>query len=153
MTGSGTPGVVGFAAVTDFNLTLAANTTTASTTFTLTPVDDLVDEADETITIGSSSALVTQPATLTLTDDDATPTITLSVSPTSVGEGEGSTAITVTGSVSGGTAFGAAQSVDLTVAGSGNSGVVGFSPVTGRDSIRCGRGYQRHDLVHADTDR
>ena len=41
----------------------------------------------KTITIGSSSAFVTQSATLTLTDDDATPTITLSVSPTSVSEG------------------------------------------------------------------
>ena len=131
VTGSGALGAVDFASVADFNLTLAANTTTASTTFTLTPTDDQVDEADETITIGSSSTLVVQSATVTLVDNDITPGITLSASPTTIVEGDGPTTVTVTGRVTGGTTFGAAQSAALTVAGSGNASVVGFTPVTG----------------------
>ena len=131
VTGSGTAGVVGFAAVPDFNLTLPAGATTASATFTLTPSDDQVDQSDETITIKSSSPLVTQSASLTLTDDDATPGITLSADPTTVSEGDGATTVTVTGTVTGGTTFGTAQSIPLTVSGTGSSDVVGFTPVTG----------------------
>ena len=131
VTGSGTDGAVDFAAVSDFNLTLAANATSGTATFTLTPTDDKVDESDETVTVSSTHASVTQSATITLTDDDATPSITLSVSPSSVSEGGGGTVVTVTGAVTGGTTFGAAQSLALSVTGSGNASVVGFSPVTG----------------------
>ena len=131
VTGSGTAGVVGFTAVPDFNLTLPAGATTASATFTLTPSDDQIDQSDETITITSSSPLVTQSASVTLTDDDATPSITLSADPTTVSEGDGATTVTVTGTVTGGTTFGTAQSIPLTVSGTGSSDVVGFTPVTG----------------------
>ena len=132
VTGSGTEGATDFIAVADFNLTLPANEQEITGTFTLTPIDDLVDETTETITIRSTNALVTQPATLTLTDDDAAPTgFTLSVHPTSVDEGDGNTTITLTGTVTGGTTYHAAQLLDIKVEGSGNTGVVGFTPVTG----------------------
>ena len=128
---SGVTEAVDFADVADFDITLPASSASVLASFTLTPTDDLVDEANEKITISSTSSQVSGPATLTLQDDDATPDITLSVRPMSIQEGDGSATITVRGTVTGGTTFGAAQSVDLTVTGSGNSGVVGFTPVTG----------------------
>ena len=130
--GSGTPGSVGFTPVSGLLLPIAPETTTGSLTFTLTPTDNQADELDETITIGSTSSLVIQPATLLLTDNDEAPTgITLSVNPALVNEADGDTIITVTGTVTGSTTFGIAQSIDLTIAGSGAAGVVGFTPVTG----------------------
>ena len=131
VTGSGTPGKVEFADVPDFSLTIPMGETSASTTFTLTPTDDQLDQSDEWITISNSSSHVTQSATLTLIDDDATPSILLSVHPTTIAEGDGATSVTVTGAVTGGTMFGTAQAIPLTVAGSGTNGVVGFTPVTG----------------------
>ena len=132
VTGSGVGSAVDFSDVTGFALTMPANTTSSSTTFTLTPTDDQVDETDETITIGTSSALVIQSATVTLTDNDDAPAgITLSVTPTLVVEDDGDTPITVTATVTGGTTYGTAQSLNLTVAGSGTPNAVGFTPVTG----------------------
>ena len=132
VSGSGAVEAVDFAAVPGFDLSLVANETTANGTFTLTPTDNLIDEVDEAVTISSSHALVTQSATITLTDDDDPPTgISLSVYPVSVSERDGDTTITVTGTVTGGTTYGAAQSLDLKVEGSGTTGVVGFAPVSG----------------------
>ena len=95
---------------------------------------DVVDETDETVTIGSSSALVTGSVTLSLTDNDAAPTgITLSASPTAVDEGDGATTITVTTAVAGGTTYAVAKSLPMTVTGSGNADAVDFSPVSDFD--------------------
>ncbi len=54
-----------FAAVAPVTLTIAAGQATATASFTLTPVDDAVDEADETLVVSGVTA-----ATLTLGDDD-----------------------------------------------------------------------------------
>ena len=130
--GSGVEGAVGFAPVANFDLTFPADTLVYSATFTLLPTDNTADETDETITISSSHALVTQSATIMLTDDDDAPSgISLSVYPMSVNEGDGDTTITVTGTVNGGTTYGAAQSLDLKVEGSGMTGVVDFAPISG----------------------
>ena len=130
--GSGVDGAVGFAPVAAFDLTFPADTLVYSATFTLLPTDNTADESDETITIGSSHALVTQSATVMLIDDDDAPSgISLSVFPMSVYEADGDTTITVTGTVNGGTTYGAAQSLDLKVEGSGMTGVVDFAPVSG----------------------
>ena len=60
-----------FAAVTDFMLTIAANATSGAATFTLTPVNDDVDETDETVTVdGTVSGLTVNAATLMIEDDD-----------------------------------------------------------------------------------
>ena len=130
--GSGIEEAVDFADVSEFDLTLEVNQTAGDATFTLTPTDDLVDELDETITVSSTSTLVFGSATILLTDDDDAPSgISLSVHPMSVNERDGDTTITVTGTPTGGTAYGVAQSLDLKVEGSGMTGVVGFSPVSG----------------------
>ena len=128
--GSGTVSAVDFAAVSPFTIDIAAGSASGSTTFSLTPTDDVVDETDETITISSSSALVSQNATITVTDNDAAPAgVTLTVSPMTVGEGDGSTNITLTGTVSGNTTYGAAQTLPIQVSGSGNSRAVDFTAV------------------------
>ena len=88
-----------YAAVSSFDITLAANATSATGTFTLTPTQDTVAEGDETIAVAGqvegSTAKLTG-TTLTLTDDDAAPDVTLSVSPSSVTENGGAKTVTVT---------------------------------------------------------
>ena len=85
--GSGTTTAVDFAAVTDFDIEIAAGAASNTGTFTLTPTDDTTDETDETITVsGASGSLTVNPATITLTDDDGAPT--LSIDSPSVAEGD-----------------------------------------------------------------
>ncbi len=129
--GSGTASAVDFAAVSDFNITIAAGTASKSETFTLSPTDDSVDETDETITVsGTSSGLTINSDTITLSDDDDTPSITLSVSDSSVAEDDGATTITVTATVDGTTRFGVDKTVSVSVAGSGTAAAVDFAAVS-----------------------
>ena len=48
-----------------------------TTTFTLTPVDDDIDEPNETVTVSGTASLSdgVEPATLTITDNDSPPTL------------------------------------------------------------------------------
>ena len=67
-----------FAAVQDFPLTIAANTKSGSATFTLTPVNDDIDEPNETVTVSGTAAALADgviAATLTITDNDNPPTL------------------------------------------------------------------------------
>ena len=62
-----------YAAVAPVTLTIAAGQTTGTASFTVTPVDDAVDEADETLAVSGVTAAPELPvtaATLTLGDDD-----------------------------------------------------------------------------------
>ena len=132
--GTGTATAVDFAAVTDFDITIAAGAASKTGTFTLTPTNDAVDETDETVTVsGSSGGLTVNSATITLTDDDATPSITLTVNDNGVGEGDGATTITVTATVDGTTRFAAATTVTVSVAGSGTASAVDFGAVSDFD--------------------
>ena len=133
--GSGTATAVDFAAVTDFNITIAAGEASKTGTFTLTPTDDAVDETNETITVGGTlSGLTVNPDTISLTDDDAAPTaITLTVDDSSVGEGDGATTITVKATVDGSTRFATAKTVRVSVAGSGAATAVDFAAVAAFD--------------------
>ena len=127
--GSGITGAVDFLPVQDFNISLLAGTNSETATFTLTPIDDSEDETDETITVGSPSALVTNSATIVIVDDDATPGILLSATPSSVREDDGPTEITVTATVDGATTFGSPQILPINVSGSGVPAAVDFAPV------------------------
>ena len=133
--GSGTASAVDFAAVTDFDITIAAEAASKTGTFTLTPTNDVVDETNETITVsGESGSLTVNSATITLTDDDDAPTaITLTVNDNSVAEGDGATSITVTATVDGTTRFAAATTVTVSVGGSGTASAVDFAAVTDFD--------------------
>ena len=129
--GSGTASAVDFAAVSDFDITIAAGTASKSETFTLSPTDDSVDETDETITVsGASTGLTINSDTITLSDDDDTPSITLSVSDSSVAEDDGATTITVTATVDGTTRFVDDTTVEASVAGSGTAAAVDFAAVS-----------------------
>ena len=106
-------------------ITLSRGDTRATTTFTLTPADDTIDEASQerlTITgvLTGSTIIPVNPATIFVVDDDAAPTgITLSTSPPSVTEGNSdqTEAVTITATVAGGTQFADARTVAVTVAG------------------------------------
>ena len=85
----GTALAADFAAVPELTLTIAAGAVQASASFTLKPVDDEVDEADETLTVGGTAAgsgLTVAGAALTITDDDARG---VTVSPTALPIDEG----------------------------------------------------------------
>ena len=129
--GSGTASAVDFAAVSDFDITIAAGAASGSETFTLSPTDDSVDETDETITVsGTSTNLTVNQDTITLSDDDDTPSITLTVDDSSVAEDDGATTITVTATVDGATQFVDDTTVEVSVAGSGTAAAVDFAAVS-----------------------
>ena len=82
-----------FTAVDDVTVTIAAGEASGTGTFTLAPVDDAVDEADETVTVSATttSGLTVRPTaglTVTITDDD---TRGVSVSQTALTVREGGT--------------------------------------------------------------
>ena len=61
-----------YAAVSNFNITIAAGAASHTGSFTVTPVDDDLDESDETIDVtGTLTDITITPATVTLTDTDA----------------------------------------------------------------------------------
>ena len=95
--GSGEAGVVGFAPVAPFTLTIPAGHTSAAAVITVAPEDNYTDEIDETVTVAGTAALTVAPATLTLVDDDATSTkLHWTISPLEIPEGAGPTEVTVT---------------------------------------------------------
>ncbi len=130
VSGSGLPGVVGFAPVAPFTLTIPARRSHAAAVFTLTPQDDNTDEADETVTVsGAATGLQVDTATLVLSDNDQTSTgLRVQLSQQTVSEGAGSATIPVMVALNG-----AARSVDtevtMTVSGSGSDGEVGFAAI------------------------
>ncbi|MYJ63438.1 MAG: hypothetical protein F4095_14125, partial [Acidimicrobiia bacterium] len=141
--GSGNTAAVDFSPVASFVITLPIGATSATNSFTLTAIDDSVDESSETVTVSgtaSPSSVAVSSATISLTDDDATPTsITLTASPTTVTEsgttGSQDTTVTVTATVDGSTTFGTAQTVSVSVAGTDTESAVQFtSRVAGSDA-------------------
>ena len=61
---------VDFAAVPDFEIEIPAEAASGAGSFTLSPVDDDQEEADETLTVSGVSGLAVEPAALSLLDDD-----------------------------------------------------------------------------------
>ena len=87
----GTASTEDFAAVADFTLTIAAGQASGTASFTLTPVDDAIDEGDETVRVaGTAQGLEVTPATVTIEDDDARG-IAVSATVLTVPEGGGRT--------------------------------------------------------------
>ena len=70
VTGGSAEESVDFAAVPDFEIEIPAEAASGARTFTLTPVDDDQEEADETLTVSGVSDLAVDAATLSLQDDD-----------------------------------------------------------------------------------
>ena len=89
--------VTDFVAVSDFTVTIASGATTQTGTFTLVPENDDIDEPDETLTVGGSTAvtgLTVGTASVTLADNDVAPTVTLALAPASITEDGGSSTVT-----------------------------------------------------------
>jgi hypothetical protein len=104
--GSRRSGVVGFAAVDDFELTIPAGKRRGEAGFDLHPVNDEEAERDETLTIsGRASGLRVTSTTFLLEDDDsetASAKVTLELSETRLAESEGTHFdLTVTGTLDG----------------------------------------------------
>ena len=112
-----------YAAVSDFTLTIEANQTSGSATFTLTPIDDTEVEGDEAIGVsGSAKGLTVNGTSLRLTDDDtAMPAVNLSVSPSSVNEGDEATSVTVTAAFTEANPFTEATTITVSVGDSGTA--------------------------------
>ena len=88
-------------------------------TLTLTPVDDLLAEGDETAQVtGTATGLEVDPFPITITDNDALPTgVTLTVAPDTVDEGAGATTLDVNAAFTDGDARGVDTEVVLSVVG------------------------------------
>ena len=96
------------------SVAIAANQRSATTTLTVTPVDDSVQDDGETIAIGTTlEGYDVETATLTI--DEPLPTIALSVSPAEIREYEGAQVATVTATAGG--AVDSAVAVALTLGG------------------------------------
>ena len=131
-----------YAAVADFDITIAAGKTKATGTFTLTPKDDTLVEGNETISVGgSSTGMTVNGASVTLTDDDGPPVINLSVDQMSVSEGAGDTTVTVTATFSNSSTYAAAKTVTVSVGDSADSATSGtdYATVTDFDVTIAGR--------------
>ena len=120
-----------FTAVASFTLTIPAESTSGTATFTLIPVDDDIDEMDETITVSGTtrSGLTLTPTELTVTivDDETTSTrVALSVNPARVSEGAGGTMVTVRAALNGAARPGStAVTVAVAVGAPGDSATEG----------------------------
>ena len=123
-----------YATVSDFTVTIGANATSGTGTFTLTPTQDVLGEGDESIQVGgTATGLTVTAASLTLTDDEtASMAVRLSVNPASVGEADGATPVVVTAMLDGG-ARGSATAVTVAVGDGGDSATEGTDYATVSD--------------------
>ena len=92
-----------YTTVSNFNINFQTHETSATGTFTLTPLDDDVDGPDKTVIVTATTSnavgLPVEPLTgftITLTDDEATPQVTLVLDPASIGEDGGESTVTAT---------------------------------------------------------
>ncbi len=92
-----------FAEVSGFPVTITAGRQSGSATFTLTPLDDSIDEPDETVRVTGSLSVpglsLEQPSgglTVTIEDNEPEPQATLVLMPESIREDGGSTEVTAT---------------------------------------------------------
>ena len=88
-----------FTAVPDFAVTIAAGALRGREDFTLRPVNDAIDEDDETVSVSGTapaSGLTVTGTEVTITDDDAAPAVTLALSESSIGENGETTTVRAT---------------------------------------------------------
>ena len=108
----------------DFTLSIPNGQTSATATFTLTPLEDRVDEPAETLVVsGATTAAdvgVAGTVSITLADNDAAPELALSVDPATVAENGGTSTVTV--STGTGSTYATAQTITLTLAGTATQG-------------------------------
>ena len=107
--------------VTSKSITINAGSLSGYVEFTLTPIDDDIDEPNEGISIeGTLSGVTVTGTAITLTDDEVTPTVTLVLTPTAIDESGDDNASTVTAMLSGKSSV----AVTLTVAAAAGADTV-----------------------------
>ena len=91
-----------FSAVNNFTITIDGGDTSGTATFDLVPLDDDIDEPNETVIVSgttAASSLTVEPEgglTVTIADNEAAPQVTLVLDPDSISENGGSSAVTAT---------------------------------------------------------
>ncbi len=138
-------------AVANFDITIAAGDASKTGTFDLTPTNDVLDEANETINVtGTSGSLTITPTMVTITDDDDAPgAITISVdadtgtdgTQTTIAENGGAKTVRVTATITDETRFVEAKTVSVEVGADADSATEGADYANlGTQSIRIDAG-------------
>ena len=113
-----------YSTVGTLSIPIAAGAASGSKSFTLTPTNDVIDEANETISVeGTSTGVTVTAGQITITDDDAAPSgaIFLQARPLGVFESDDSTTVTVTATLPGTTTRRAATEVTIKVGEKGTA--------------------------------
>ena len=114
-----------FDEVAPFTIDIPAGDESASASFSLTPLEDRIDEPDEALSVtgATDDALVGVPdaVAIAISDNDDAPELTLEVEPPTIAEDGG--AATVTVSTGAGSTFADSRTVALTVSGTASTGV------------------------------
>ena len=137
--------------VPNFDITIAAGDASKTGTFDLTPINDVLDEANETINVtGTSGSLTITPTMVTITDDDDAPgAITISVdadtgtdgTQTTIAENGGAKTVRVTATITDETRFVEAKTVSVEVGADADSATEGTDYANlGTQSIRIDAG-------------
>ena len=112
------PGV-DYEPVADISLTIPANAASAAATFTLTPLEDRIDEADEAVILTGSAVTagigVPETAAIVIADNDDAPVLAIAVDPATIAENGGTATVTVT--TGEGSTFEDERTIGLDVAG------------------------------------
>ena len=152
-------------AVSNFDITIAAGDASKAGTFDLMPINDVLDEANETINVaGTSGSLTITSTTVTINDDDAAPAaITISVdadtgavgTQTTIAENGGVKTMRVTATITDATRFVEAKTVTVEVGKSGDSATEGTDYINvGTQSItinaEAASGYVEFSLTPTD---
>ena len=143
---SGTARPSDYAAPGTTTLTIPAGEASGTATLTLTPVDDSLDEGDETVMVGGSAAdLTVTPVAVTIGDnDDAAMNVVLNVRPSEVREGGGVQRLTVTAALEDNTGASGtlttATEVEVTVASGGTAAADDFGASPSPLVVRIGPG-------------
>ncbi|MCY3816092.1 MAG: hypothetical protein OXG59_07330, partial [Gammaproteobacteria bacterium] len=91
-----------YQAVADFTIRVGSNKASKTGRFKLTPVDDAIHEATETISVaGALTRLKVVPASIALTDGDPAPTVTLALAQPRIEESGADNSTAVTASIDG----------------------------------------------------
>ena len=87
-----------YARVDEFTIDIPVGAASASKSFDLAPVNDIIDEPTETLSVSGKSGdlTVTGAGNIDITDDDATPTASLVLSKTTINEDGGSANLSAT---------------------------------------------------------
>jgi len=126
---------VDYATLDDFFITIPGGSASATGSFMLTPIDDILYESGETLSVWgmlssivpSNHSMTVTGDTITLTSDEAVPPVTLTADTDSLAEYAAATAVTVTAAVdpTGTTRFDDERTVTVAVGNSGDTAIEG----------------------------